>query len=186
MDGDTHTAHIVQEHCTGGTLKRWLAEAAAAPSEAMVLGWLAQLALALEYTHAGHRTIHRDVKSSNVFLQPPPPRPSSSSSSSSSTAARPPHVKLGAPAWPLSRALATTTPSLTNRVSPSSCHAAIVCVCVCECCPQAFSSRRPAAASSAHSRDEWRRRGCSRPVSFLCGDDDERTSTQRVLKTSQD
>jgi serine/threonine protein kinase len=116
VDGDTHTAHIVQEHCTGGTLKGWLSEAAATPSEATVLGWLAQLALALEYLHAVHRTIHRDVKSSNVFLQPPPPRPSSSS------AARTPLVKLGALAWPLSDTFATTPHLPLSRLCVCASH----------------------------------------------------------------
>jgi serine/threonine protein kinase len=93
VDHDTHTAHIVQEHCTGGTLKAWLADAAATAqppaAEATVLSWLAQLALALEYLHTTHRTIHRDVKSTNVFLQDRPP--------TSSGALLPPFVKLGVP-----------------------------------------------------------------------------------------
>mmetsp|Transcript_82626 Transcript_82626/g.188843 ORF Transcript_82626/g.188843 Transcript_82626/m.188843 type:complete len:302 (-) Transcript_82626:45-950(-) len=70
VDGEAVSLVIALEHCTGGDLARSIKQAKAAAvafPEAQVVQWISQTAGALQYIHS-HKIIHRDVKSSNVFL----------------------------------------------------------------------------------------------------------------------
>ncbi|KAJ8610495.1 hypothetical protein CTAYLR_007777 [Chrysophaeum taylorii] len=65
-----HELCIVMEFCERGDLEQWVAtrkRAGRCPSEDVVVHMFAQLCMALEYVHA-KRVVHRDVKTSNVFL----------------------------------------------------------------------------------------------------------------------
>lgn len=60
--------HIVMEHCQGGDLRRYLEKRAGALlEEAHAWRLLLQTATGVAYLHA-HRVLHRDLKSSNLFL----------------------------------------------------------------------------------------------------------------------
>ena len=63
-----HTINIVTQYCSRGDLltllRKWRGPP---PDEAFVVEVLVQLTAALSYVH-GHDVLHRDVKSSNVFL----------------------------------------------------------------------------------------------------------------------
>eukprot|EP00930_Biecheleria_cincta_P043285 TRINITY_DN29739_c1_g1_i1.p1 TRINITY_DN29739_c1_g1~~TRINITY_DN29739_c1_g1_i1.p1 ORF type:complete len:638 (+),score=95.24 TRINITY_DN29739_c1_g1_i1:103-2016(+) len=61
---------IVMEHCAAGDLRQAIASKKQSNqhfSEGRVLAFLSQIALALQYIHT-RRVMHRDLKSSNIFL----------------------------------------------------------------------------------------------------------------------
>jgi len=61
---------IVMEYCAGGDLEQWVArrrKERKKPSENTALRIFAQTCMALEHVHA-HRVVHRDVKTSNLFV----------------------------------------------------------------------------------------------------------------------
>lgn len=55
------------EYCSGGTLSDYIKASKDPIPEVLLLEWTAQLCLALRYIHS-KGIIHRDVKSSNIFL----------------------------------------------------------------------------------------------------------------------
>ena len=61
---------IVMEYCSGGDLEQWVSrrrQQRKKPSEGTALRIFAQACMALEHVHA-HRVVHRDVKTSNLFI----------------------------------------------------------------------------------------------------------------------
>jgi NIMA (never in mitosis gene a)-related kinase len=90
------TLHIVMTYCAGGDLHAHLKERKAQGRflpEHVIVDWLIQLLLAIRKCHESH-IIHRDIKSSNIFLvpsritaPPPPSAPASSAQASTATAA---------------------------------------------------------------------------------------------------
>jgi NIMA (never in mitosis gene a)-related kinase len=88
------TLHIVMTYCAGGDLHAHLKERKAQGRflpEHVIVDWLIQLLLAIRKCHESH-IIHRDIKSSNIFLvpsritAPPPPPLSTPASAQASTA----------------------------------------------------------------------------------------------------
>lgn len=69
VDG-MHTLVILMEHCVGGDLRCLIVERQACMEwlpEDQVMTWFAQILLALQYIHS-ERVLHRDLKTSNIFL----------------------------------------------------------------------------------------------------------------------
>jgi predicted ATPase/serine/threonine protein kinase len=66
------TAYMVMPYYQGPTLRRVLADAKAAPSEAEIRGWLMPLLDALDVLHADH-VFHRDIAPDNILLTPQGP-----------------------------------------------------------------------------------------------------------------
>lgn len=69
VDG-LHTLVILMEHCMGGDLRGLILQRLQASehlSEDQIMNWFAQILLALQYIHS-ERVLHRDVKTSNIFL----------------------------------------------------------------------------------------------------------------------
>jgi len=69
VDG-LHTLVILMEHCMGGDLRGLILQRLQASEhffEDQVMAWFAQILLALQYIHS-ERVLHRDVKTSNIFL----------------------------------------------------------------------------------------------------------------------
>ena len=65
------SVYIVMPHCSGGDLASLLArqrKRGRRLPESIVLDWFAQIVLGVEYLHS-HNTLHRDLKSQNVFLR---------------------------------------------------------------------------------------------------------------------
>lgn len=65
-----HTLVIVMEHCAGGDLRQRIITHRDSNdhfSEEQVMQWFVQILLALEYIHS-QRVLHRDLKTSNIFL----------------------------------------------------------------------------------------------------------------------
>lgn len=61
---------IIMEYCDAGDISNSVSAARSQSNpltEEMILHWLLQAALALEYMHV-NRVLHRDIKSSNIFL----------------------------------------------------------------------------------------------------------------------
>ncbi|KAL1510705.1 hypothetical protein AB1Y20_006999 [Prymnesium parvum] len=68
----TNQLCVLMTYCEGGDLHRRVQKVKQERkrfSEAVVLRWSCQLALALQYIHERHNLIHRDVKSQNTFLR---------------------------------------------------------------------------------------------------------------------
>lgn len=66
---------LLMEHCDGGDLRHAIKEQSKLGSffpESQVMTWFGQILDGMRYIHAC-RIIHRDLKTSNIFLQGPPP-----------------------------------------------------------------------------------------------------------------
>ena len=65
--------HIVMECCEGGDLAGYLKKqkqgGRGLVAEAQILDWFMQICLALRYIHEEHHIMHRDLKTSNIFLK---------------------------------------------------------------------------------------------------------------------
>ena len=65
------SVYIVMPHCSGGDLASLLArqrKRGRRLPESIVVDWFAQIVLGVEFLHS-HNTLHRDLKSQNVFLR---------------------------------------------------------------------------------------------------------------------
>nr|XP_020651541.1 serine/threonine-protein kinase Nek6-like [Pogona vitticeps] len=68
VDPDGSHVFILQDYCAGGSLDEHLRARRGGPlAESTVMRWFVQLATAVHYIHA-LKILHRDIKSSNVFL----------------------------------------------------------------------------------------------------------------------
>ena len=68
----TNQLCLVMTYCEGGDLHKRVQKIKkehARFSEARVLRWACQLALALQYIHERHNIIHRDIKTQNIFVR---------------------------------------------------------------------------------------------------------------------
>ncbi len=66
---------LIMEYCDGGDLRhaiRLQSNESGYFPEQQILTWFTQIVEGLRYIHA-HRIIHRDLKTSNIFLKGPPP-----------------------------------------------------------------------------------------------------------------